>query len=210
MAWFLGLLLAFGVSAASTQAAAPEAVPQGLSWPAGTVVYQVVSPSAAAYVVRARSFFFPETVHGRGGVVSGEIRLVEGPSPSVSGDLEIAAATLDSGKGARDKQVRSTLHAAEHPAIVFTITGVDPFSLADLDAAGLTVTAHGYLQVAGTAVPLSFPVFARREGGKRLLMVGTARTGFKDLKLDAPGMAFLVMVQDAIDAGADIVADRVP
>jgi polyisoprenoid-binding protein YceI len=199
MKWFLGLMLAF------------SAVPAFADGAAGNVlVYKVVPESDAFYAVQAMHLFFPETVHGLHGAVSGEIRLARGVSPTVGGELDISVGTLKSGNTSRDAQVLSTLDAKAHPDISFTITGVEPFSVAALDAAGVTVTAHGSLDVAGVSVPLSFPVFARREGGKRLRLSGTAHTGFKDLKLKAPGVAVILPVLDPISAGADIVADQIP
>lgn len=198
MKWFLGLMLAFSAAPAFAEGAA-----------GGVLVYKVAPQSSAYYAVQAFHLFLPETVHGLHGSVTGEIRLVQGVSPTVSGELSISVATLKSGNSSRDAQVLSTLDAKAHPDISFTITGVEPFNVAALDAAGVTVTAHGSLEVAGVSVPLSFPVLAWREGGKRLRLSGMAHTGFRDLKLKAPGVAVILPVMDPISAGADIVADQV-
>jgi len=194
----LGLFLAFSAPAFAAGAAG------------GVLVYKVAPQSGAFYAVQAFHLFIPETVHGLHGAVSGEIRLAQGPSPTVGGELSISVASLKSGISARDSQVQSTLDAKRHPDVTFTITGVEPFNVASLDGAGVTVTAHGSLDVAGVSVPLSFPVLAWREGGKRLRLRGVAHTGFRDLKLKAPGVAVILPVMDPISAGADIVADQVP
>ncbi|HTB23014.1 MAG TPA: YceI family protein [bacterium] len=170
--------------------------------------YTVGPKSSARYIVHALNFFVPETVHGREGRISGEIRLFEGVSPTVTGILKIDPVTLKSGNTTRDGKVQDIVHAKDHPAIVFTLVSVDPFSMHLLDTSGVTVTAHGSLTVADASVPLNFPVFAVRSGGKHLHVEGMALTGFKDLKLQKPGMAFLVMMSDAIEAGALIEADQ--
>ncbi len=195
--------LAQGVSGS---AGVKPSAPLSTAW-----VYRVdPSQSSARFIVRARSFFMPETVHGRGGAISGQIRVGTGSAPPVTGSLAIVASTLKSGVRARDAKMRDVLRVKKSPLITFTITGVDPFKTAALDAGGLTVTAHGILSVAGMARPLSFPVFARREAqGSRLILSGTAVTGFKDFKLNKPGVGFLVAVRDQIEAGADIVAQRI-
>jgi len=200
LACLLGFLLVFS---------APSAFAGGTGPSSGVLIYKVAPQSDAYYAVQAFHLFLPETVRGLHGAVSGEIRLAQGVSPTVSGALSISAATLKSGNGSRDAQVLSTLDAKAHPDITFTITGVEPFSVAALDAGGVTVTAHGSLDVAGVSVPLSFPVLAWREGGKRLHLSGMAHTGFRDLKLKAPGVAVILPVMDPISAGADIVADQV-
>ena len=198
MKCLLGLIVAFSAAPAFAGGAA-----------GGVLVYKVAPQSEAFYAVQAMHRFFPETVHGLHGTVSGEIRLAQGPSPTVSGELSISVASLKSGNGSRDAQVLSTMDAKDHPDIGFTITGVEPFNVGALDAGGVTVTAHGSLDVAGVSVPLSFPVLAWREGGKRLRLRGVAHTGFRDLKLKAPGVAVILPVMDPISAGADIVADQV-
>src|SRR5665213_2305534 len=139
-----------------------------------TDVYKIAPESRAFFVVHAHNFAVPETVLGRQGTVQGEIRWLKGAGPTLSGHVSIDADTLKTGNGARDKKMLEILGAKAYPFIDFTITGVEPFSVADLDGAGVTVNAHGALQVGGVEVPLSFGVFARREGGRRLRLHGLA------------------------------------
>jgi len=204
------LLLAAGMicgalagQARADKGAAPAAA-------AGTQYAVLSATSSARFEVLAHSVGAPVHVHGTKGAISGVIRLAEGVTPTVSGELDIEAGTLKSGNGGRDSKVYSVLHAVEHPRIVFTIDSVEPFSLQQLDAAGVTVTAHGSLDVAGVTVPLSFPVFARREAGRLLHLDGLAQTGFKDLKLEKPGVAVFLTVEDAIGAGATVDAQAAP
>ncbi len=186
--------------AAPAHAAAPVAGP-----PAGPAVYVVGPGSQALFVVKARSLVFPVTVRGRGGRVQGILRLGPGPSPSVSALLTITASTLATGIRARDAKMRKVLEVPAFPYIVVGLSGKGAFTAADLDGPGVTVTARGYLEVAGTRASVSFPVYARRAGGK-LLVRGMASTGFKALGLHRPGLGFLVAVHDPILAGADLVA----
>jgi polyisoprenoid-binding protein YceI len=91
--------------------------------------------------------------------VKGTFKKIEGagtvsPAGEVTGQITVAAGSLDTKNAKRDKHLRSEdfFHVEKYPAILFTLTKLTP--------AGDGLTAEGTITVRETSRPITFPATA--------------------------------------------------
>ena len=99
------------------------------------------------------------------------------PDGRVGGTLTVAAASIDTGNGRRDKHLRSAdfLDAGNHPDIIFTLDGHWP--------SGPGVAVTGTLTVRGQTRPLSFDVAASLPGNDEICLDAEVRVNRADFGL---------------------------
>ena len=95
----------------------------------------------------------------------------------IGGTLTVAAASIDTGNGRRDRHLRSAdfLDAGNHPDIVFTVDGNRP--------SGPGVAVAGTLTVRGQTRPLSFGVAAAVQGNGEICLNAEVRVNRADFGL---------------------------
>ncbi|MEU6534347.1 YceI family protein [Streptomyces sp. NPDC047000] len=106
-----------------------------------------LDPTASTVVVRHRTMWGLVTVKVRFGTVAGRGEVLA--DGTATGTVTVAADSLDSRNGGRDKHLRSAdfLDTGTHPEIVLTVRGAGPL------AADGTVPVSGELTVRGVAQP---------------------------------------------------------
>jgi polyisoprenoid-binding protein YceI len=109
----------------------------------------VLDPGQSSVRISHKTFWGLSTVRGSFSELSGEGDVA--PDGSVSGRLEIGAASVDTKNKQRDTHLRSAdfFKADEHPAIVFTAHEAKPGPSGDL-------AVSGELEAGGISRPLSF------------------------------------------------------
>lgn len=137
----------------------------------------VLDPSRSTVSLKNRSL---------GGLmpVNGVFRKVAGhgtisPAGEVSGVLTVAAASVDTNVGRRDKHLRSGdfLDVTKYPDITFTMTGAEP------SGQGAAVTVTGNLAVRDRVRPLSFAATAAVHGDGEVWLDGQVRINHADFGL---------------------------
>ena len=133
-----------------------------------------IDPKHTAVEFAVSYLTFP-TVKGRFEGVSGTIRGDAADPARASVEVEIDAASLDTGEGRRDTHLRSAdfLDVERHPTLSFTSTRVEPLD-------GRRLRVHGDLTIRGTtrAVVLDAELKGRGPNPEGLEVVGlAARTG---------------------------------
>ncbi len=114
--------------------------------------------------------------------VNGVFRRVSGvgtisPDGKAGGTLTVAAASIDTRNGRRDRHLRSAdfLDVASHPDIIFTLDGNRP--------SGHGVAVTGALTVCGHTRPLSFDAAASVQGDAEICLDAEARVNRADFGL---------------------------
>jgi polyisoprenoid-binding protein YceI len=116
-----------------------------------------LDPAGTLVEFRATSMWGMAKVHGRFGTVSGGG--VVAADGTVTGRIEIDAASVDSKVKKRDDHLRSAdfFHVEEHPAITVAIEGITPQE-------GDRVEVRGTLTARGHGEPLAIPATVTEAG----------------------------------------------
>lgn len=117
---------------------------------------------------RVKHLWHAVSVRGAFGRVQGEVTVAE--QGGVTGEISIAAASVDTWNRPRDKHLRSAdfLDADRHPVITFTLTDVRAVNPTSLDVEGL-------LEVAGRRSPLAFRAGVRDVSADEVTVVAEFR-----------------------------------
>ena len=148
----------------------------------------------------AVSYLTFTTVKGHFGGVSGTIRGEEADPARASVEVEIDAASLETGEGRRDTHLRSAdfLDVERHPTLSFTSTRVEPLD-------GRRLRVHGDLTIRGTtrAVVLDAELKGRGPNPEGLEVVGLAA------RTEIDRRAFGLTWNQALETGGLLVGDAV-
>jgi len=136
------------VSAVPTGSGQPGAEVVALARDGGLAGRWQLDQQASRAEFRIRHFWHAITVRGRFGQVEGQG--IIGPDGTVTGQLIIAAGSLNTRNKQRDKHLRSAdfFDAEQHPRVVVTV------ERAALDADG-RLTGEGTLEAAGVSEPVT-------------------------------------------------------
>lgn len=149
-----------------------------------------VDPSGSGVSFTSKAPF--ETVVGKTGDVSGEIRL-SGENPrSVSGTITVKAATIKTGNRLRDKNMREDyLETDKYPAIVFKIEKVVTGPATISRGGQSTYTLEGTFEIHGVKKKIVVPatVSADTDGGMKVK--SEFAIGLSDFQIKRP--SFLIM-----------------
>ena len=108
----------------------------------------VLDPVASRVEFHVKHFWHMITVHGRFDRVEGEGTVA--PDGTVSGQLRIDAASLNTGNKQRDKHLRSAdfFDVEHHPEVIVALTGAEP--------AGDGLACQATIEAAGHSEPVEF------------------------------------------------------
>ncbi len=138
------------------------------------------------------------TLHG----FTGRTRAVEGefvfrpesPDDAPYAVVTARAATLDTGKKRRDRDMRRHLAVEKHPLIRFELTA---FELEARDGKAYSGTAHGRLTIRGVTRDVDVPIKLFLEG-EELTVEGRASLRLSDYEVPIPRVLGFIKVADAV------------
>ena len=110
-----------------------------------------LDPSTSSVEFHVKHFWGVMTVHGHFETIAGDGRV--DADGTVSGEIRIAAASVNTKNKQRDKHLRSDdfFDAAGHPTIIISASGLTPFDRTDLRGP-ITLSAAGHQQAVDTVV----------------------------------------------------------
>ena len=156
------------------------AVAAGEPAPAAERVYRV-NPAKAETAFDLKATL--HTVHGRTNQVKGEVRVHDEADGTLamSGRIEIAAATLDTGNSSRDKTMRAeSLAVEQYPVITLAPERFDP----------KTGTLTGTLTIRGVTKPTTIAMTLDRQAD-RVTVTGTFDVPWLDFGVPDPSFAIV-------------------
>lgn len=138
-------------------------------------------------------------------------------SPDVPGDLEAAlrleipVAALDCGNRAMERDLQSTLDAADHPVIRYRFQRVEAARV-DRGGAGenprFELRVRGEMSLAGTTRPVTFTVVGRRSGETGFRLAGRIPLSMTHFGIDPPtALLGLIQVDDDLTVEVSLVLD---
>ncbi len=111
-----------------------------------------LDPARSTATLKSKSMWGLASVKGAFGQLEGAGTV--SPAGEVTGQITVAAGSLDTKNAKRDKHLRSEdfFHVEKYPAILFTLTKLTPV--------GDGLTAEGTITVRETSRPITFPASA--------------------------------------------------
>ena len=162
--------------------------------PRGAVVYKIDPASAeAGFDVKATG----HTVHGKTTAVSGEVHVIDEPGggKTISGRIEIAAATLDTANSKRDQTMkRKCLAVDRFPAIVFTPERFAPSGPAPAPGP-VAGRLSGTLTIRDVTKPVTMDATLTPQG-TRIAVAGTFDVPW--LEFGIPDPSFFIITLDKV------------
>lgn len=145
---------------------------------------------------------------------SGETREVTGeltvrlsdPATTLEARVSAAAATLDTGNGARDRKMHRLLEVEDHPEITFEAAGFLPENV-DREAGTVRGTVDGILTVRGEPRRVKVPVTVAAEG-MHLTIEGEFPVKLTDYGIRPPRVLGLIRVADEMKVRLKIVLQQ--
>lgn len=142
------------------------------------------------------------TLHDFTGVttqVRGSFHAALGGDGDWSGDVEVDAASLDSGVAGRDENMREHLATTQHPQLRMHIARFVP-DQDGVDAAKRSVrgTVHGDMTIRGTTRQVAMPVTAVVDPQQRVTISGQMPLKLSDYGVPVPSQLGVINMQDEV------------
>ncbi len=119
------------------------------------------------------------------------------PEDGVQGLVEARAATLTTGLAGRDEAMLEHLDATHHERIRFAPTAFHAERI-DPEEREVQGRLHGELSIRGVTKPVTFPITAVVDEGRRLLIEGEAALLLSDYDIPVPSQLGMINMQDEI------------
>lgn len=203
LAWLLvirpvAITIDIGVSPWASGCGTTEAPSETAAAPAERTVSYRIDPEHSGVMFEMKATL--HTVEGRTSAVAGTITRPAAPSPegfAVGGRVAIAARTLETGNGTRDKRMRSESLAVDRfPEIVFVPSRAVGSVASFAPGSTARFKLEGSLAVRGVTKPVSIDVTARfTEQG--VIADGTTTFSFLDFGVPDPS-SFLLHVKPSL------------